>query len=521
MSSEAVAAPQKERIRSLDQLRGYAIFGMLLVNFFGHYDTKWVEKMSESWFKDFLMLIFGQQLHHHSEFFTYADTIAPLFMFVVGIGLRLSWLRRVEQVGPVQARKSIAKRYFTLVLIAFAIYQGWLWDALMSIGLAGLVAVLVIDRKPAIRIAYAVLLVTAYQIIFSNTTYGDWLLRMGKFGRDFPWPFITTFIPLREDILSCQINGGLLGHWGWAMMLILGTVCYDLMMTRNAKKILTGLVAGIVVFAVAAFTVRAVGTKHYYKTGEPLAAACMVKGDWGMANQMIGKAPGMFAARAKGNPEAEAALEKRDVQAFAAAMGDKIQSLADMKLYGDVQRGRVARFLLMDEGKRAAEIAKQYPEDIAEAAQDKAAAEQAIQSGDMEALVAAIGKDRLKEMAHDHPRTVNEWVFSKNYVTAPFALWSTALGLLTLLLFYVVVDRFKINVPFMAVIGMNPLFIYIFQSLTLEVYSNLIKQLKMMGCIDIEETQSAMLVFGSFIVYFGFIYAVARYFYEKKIIIKL
>jgi predicted acyltransferase len=75
-----VSLGQVKRIPALDQMRGYAIFGMLLVNAKGlfHLETA--------------------QLSHHRESFTYADTVAPLFMFVVGMGMPF-WLRRKVQDG--------------------------------------------------------------------------------------------------------------------------------------------------------------------------------------------------------------------------------------------------------------------------------------------------------------------------------------------------------------------------------------------------------------------------------------
>jgi predicted acyltransferase len=447
-AATASAAPSKGRIASLDQYRGYAIFGMLLVNFFGHYDTKWVQIMEASWLKDALQWIFGVQLHHHGEYMTYADTIAPIFMFVVGIGMRLSWTRRVQHVEPGQARKAMAKRYFTLVLIAFAIYTGWLWDALMNIGLAGLVALLIVDKKWYVRVAYALGLLVAYQLIFSNTSYGEWLLRMGKYGRDLDWPFITTFIPLRGDLLSVQINGGLIGHWGWATMLIFGTIAYDIMATRDSKKIVSGLLGMGLLLTVAGWGARAVGTKAYYAEAEPYAAACMLEGDLGPASRIVSKSPGIFSSHVAGNAEAEAALKARDLKKLTELMKPELEALAANK-----------------------------PE--------------------------------------TPPRTANEWVFSKNYVTMPFAFWATALCVFHLLGFYIVCDLLKINIPGMEVIGMNPLFIYIFQSLTLEIYSNIV------DLAGIEETESGLIVLGSFVVYFGLIYAMALYFYKKKIIIKL
>lgn len=448
MASDAKLLPTAGRVASLDQYRGYAIFGMLLVNFFGHYKTEWVKELNDSWLKNTLEFIFGQQLHHHGEYMTYADTIAPIFMFVVGIGMRLSWTRRVQHVEAPVARKAMAKRYFTLVLIAFTIYSGWLWDALMNIGLAGLVALLIVDKKWSIRIGFALGLVVAYQLIFSYTSYGEWLLRMGKYGRELDWPLITMFLPLRDVLLDVQINGGLLGHWSWAFMLIFGTIAYDIMATADHKKIVTGLVSFGVILTIAGWGVRYVGTQAYYDKAEPYAAAKMLEGDMEPVNRIVGKSPGIFSSVASGNAEAEAALESRNLGKFAEVMKDELTVLAE-----------------------------KAPEEA--------------------------------------PRLGNEWVFSKNYQTMPFAFWATALCLFHMLLFYYVCDVWKLNVPTMMIVGINPLFIYIFQSLTLDMLTNVLNH------FELRETTSGTLVLGSFVVYYGLVYAMARYMYKNNIIVKL
>jgi predicted acyltransferase len=459
MSAQSSPAPTDNRIASLDQYRGYAIFGMLLVNFFGHYKTEWVKDIGEGSTNDAMIFIyghlktaldfiFGQQLHHHGEYMTYADTIAPIFMFVVGIGMRLSWTRRMKHSTAPEARKSMGKRYFTLVLIAFAIYTGWLWDALMNIGLAGLVALLIVDKRWSVRIAYALGLVVAFQLIFSYTSYGEWLLRMGKYGRDLDWPLITLFIPLRGDLMGVPINGGLIGHWSWAFMLIFGTIAYDIMATQDSKKIVTGLVGFGLALTIAGWGVRHIGTASYYDKAEPYAAARMLEGEMGDVNKIVGKSPGIFSSIAKGNDDAEKALSKQDMAAFAELMKPELTALAE-----------------------------KAPEEA--------------------------------------PRLANGWVFSKNYQTMPFTFWATALCLFHLLLFYVICDVCKLNVPGMMVMGLNPLFIYIFQSLTLEMFSNIL------GEYNLSRTTSGTLVLGSFVVYFGLIYAMAHYMYKRNIIVKL
>ena len=88
-----------KRITAMDQLRGYAIFGMLLVNASGFFNLKIA-------FDAFGYSV-PDQISHSRDFFTYADTIAPLFLFVVGMGMRLSWLRRSEKVGASNARWAI------------------------------------------------------------------------------------------------------------------------------------------------------------------------------------------------------------------------------------------------------------------------------------------------------------------------------------------------------------------------------------------------------------------------------
>ncbi|MBM3289492.1 MAG: DUF1624 domain-containing protein, partial [Candidatus Hydrogenedentes bacterium] len=218
----AIAAP-KARIASMDQIRGFAILGMLLVDYFEAFDVS------------------TQQLHHHRTFMTYADTIAPLFLFVVGMGMRLSMKRRIEQCGLREARRDLLKRYAMLVLIAFTLYTGYLWDALMNIGLSGLIALWIVDKKPALRMGVAAGFLAVYQAVFSLTTYGGWLTGAVKYGDD-TMPLIWKIIPIGTELIDCNINGGPIGHWSWLLMLVSGTVAYDIMASRDTRKIAIGCI---------------------------------------------------------------------------------------------------------------------------------------------------------------------------------------------------------------------------------------------------------------------------------------
>ena len=161
---------------SIDQLRGYAIFGMILVNAKGMFGVK------------------IDQLSHHQNYFTFADTVAPIFMFVVGIGMRLSWLRRSKVSGRSVARRAMVRRFSILVLMAFALYMGWLWDALMDIGLAGLLAVALIDKSAMVRAGAASCMALAYQMLVSLTIYGPWIMRTTK-RTDENIPYLFKWIP--------------------------------------------------------------------------------------------------------------------------------------------------------------------------------------------------------------------------------------------------------------------------------------------------------------------------------------
>lgn len=301
------------RITAVDQLRGYAIFGMLVVNASGYFNFKM------------------EQIGHHRDWFSYADTIAPLFLFVVGMGMRLSWLRRSEIDGYSDTRWAMAKRFTVLVLIGFTIYGGWIWDALTDIGLCGLLALFLIDKKPAIRIGAAFAYLGIYQALYSWTIYGDWVNRTVSFTGDnaVPVPALIRAIPQWDQLFEVSLNGGPLGPLSWVMMLLFGSIAYDFLAARDEKKFITSCLAWGIGLC---------------------AAGCLFQIPWGEAKAL--------------------------------------------------------------------------------------------------------------------------WPTTAYLMTAPFPLWSTGLCFLTLLVFYVICDKIGFEIPTFTALGMNPLFIYILQSLVLNSLEN-------------------------------------------------
>lgn len=218
-ATPAPAAPP--RLLSLDQLRGYAIAGMIFVNYMGHFP--WVPKV----FK------------HTKDIFSYADTIAPLFIFVVGMGFRLSLKRRAQQVGLQAARWSSLKRYIILFGVGVAFYGtaariDW-WDALIQIALAGMLSLPFIDKSLGVRVAAA----AGYLLLF-NVLY-------------FTWGATGDFGSYAEWMTRRSMNGGFLSPIAYAPVLLCGTIAYDVLMTRDSKKIFTWSAAVIGVCVIGAY----------------------------------------------------------------------------------------------------------------------------------------------------------------------------------------------------------------------------------------------------------------------------
>lgn len=209
---------QTKRLVYLDQIRGYAVFGMILVNVLGMFDCMpWL-------------------LKHHHEGFSYADHIAPLFIFIVGIGFHMSFEKAVLREGLARARKRAARRYIILCLLGL-LYGGFdltvsIWDALLDIGTAGLLALPFMHRSTTARIAAGCGFLMAYQAIFSLTGYGEW-------------------------VVNNSINGGPLGPLSWTFILLLGSAADDWMNNRSPKTIMVRLLTASATLSLAGWLIRA------------------------------------------------------------------------------------------------------------------------------------------------------------------------------------------------------------------------------------------------------------------------
>jgi len=198
-----------KRILSLDYFRGWAIFSMIMVNYLGMFD-------SIHW-----------QFKHHDYGMSFADTVAPAFMFAVGMGFRSSFARRRGASSPAAAYIHALRRYLALIFIGVVIYGPylenwqWWWDALVDIGFAGILSLPFIGQGNTVRAAAATAYLIAYQTAFLATGYGTWTM-------------------------ANSIDGGPLGIFPWAAILLFGTIAFDILAAPgNRKVVLQYLVWGL------------------------------------------------------------------------------------------------------------------------------------------------------------------------------------------------------------------------------------------------------------------------------------
>lgn len=213
LSRTAGGAILPQRIASLDEYRGYAIFGMILVNYLGEFALPGLGYMRGGEYVDLSWLV-----RHSPAWFSYADTIAPIFIFVVGMGFRLSLQRRFARDGRKRGILSALRRYSILAFIGLCWggfdWQVSIWDALLDIALAGMLSLPFIDRAAWVRVAAAVAYLVFYQVCYTWLGYGEWTM-------------------------NNSIDGGPLGIFSWAFILLMGTLAMDLLEEGKTRKLIT------------------------------------------------------------------------------------------------------------------------------------------------------------------------------------------------------------------------------------------------------------------------------------------
>jgi len=181
---------EKERNIALDRFRGLAIILMVIVN-----------DLAEE------PAIPGILKHARDIGFTLADLVAPLFIIAIAATYRQSFLRRAA-INKGEAYSHFVGRYLAILgvgaffsAVSAIAYEPSDWGALQSIGVAGLLTLLVIQLPTLTRGIIAGVVLIGYQLALDHF--------------------------LLEEVLGSD-HGGLIGAISYGAMLMLGTVMFDI-----------------------------------------------------------------------------------------------------------------------------------------------------------------------------------------------------------------------------------------------------------------------------------------------------
>jgi predicted acyltransferase len=193
---------QSKRITSIDQFRGFAILTMVPANFMVGI------QIIPAWLK-----------HAPDIGLTVIDLIAPFFIFAISLTFGLSFNRRYGKDGPTRTYSYFLTRYLAIIGLGAIISAGETalgknpsgidWGVLQAIGMAGLIALIVIRLPSIYRWAIGIGILVLYQLILDH--------------------FLL-------DLTLRSPHGGLFGSLDWAAMMILGTALADLFHAENGRR---------------------------------------------------------------------------------------------------------------------------------------------------------------------------------------------------------------------------------------------------------------------------------------------
>lgn len=207
---------KSKRLQSLDQFRGYTVFGMLIVNYFGGYQAC------------------PQVLKHTHDYCSYADTIMPQFLFAVGFSLRLTVGRQLQSGQTLESYLRVVRRLLGLVLVALVVYavspRANSWEELTKLGFWGAI------QEPLKRQWFQTLMHIAVTSLWlvpvihrSSTTRIGWLIGSASLHVILSYLFNFTWCNTSPK----AIDGGPLGFLTWTIPAMLGTFACDWFVAGN------------------------------------------------------------------------------------------------------------------------------------------------------------------------------------------------------------------------------------------------------------------------------------------------
>jgi predicted acyltransferase len=126
-----------ERILSIDALRGFTMLWIIG-------GSEVLQSFSKVWNTPFTKAIYHQMEHENWEGFTFLDSIFPMFLFLVGVLIPYTIIRRIQQgIDHKTLYLHITKRTLVLLILGFIEY-GFLrfdWDQMRWCSVLGRIGI--------------------------------------------------------------------------------------------------------------------------------------------------------------------------------------------------------------------------------------------------------------------------------------------------------------------------------------------------------------------------------------------
>ncbi len=237
-SNDTAAGARPGRIESVDQFRGFAVISMIIINYLALFSA------TPAWLK-----------HAPGTGLTFADIVAPYFVFVIGLMYGTSFSSRLRRSGARRTRIHFLRRYGLLIAIGAAMsavgYLGvraaihfspgtvvrtagerdvsaWAssvlyWGVLQAIGAAGIIALLAARFSPPLRFLGGAVLLAAHELLMEYAGTG----------------FVLRYA-----------HGGPQGVLGWGALLLFSTaLCGEIKGRSRRRSSLSFLAFGVLLTA--------------------------------------------------------------------------------------------------------------------------------------------------------------------------------------------------------------------------------------------------------------------------------
>ena len=187
----------KKRLLSIDILKGITILLMIFVNIIAKYHA------IPDWNK-----------HGVGYTVTYVDLVLPLFLFMMTLNFKDSYIRRLDKGSRKEAFIHFIRRYLIFIGIGFIFtidfYPLYLrWGPLQVLGLSGLFLLLIIEFSAKIRLVIGGVLILTHQLLI---------------------------LPMYSEVMSDLWAGGIYSCIGWGGMMLISSVITESLHSKRLKE---------------------------------------------------------------------------------------------------------------------------------------------------------------------------------------------------------------------------------------------------------------------------------------------